>query len=591
MLKKTASSLFFFLFLCAGSQTELRAVRYYADDSGSDLNGGTNINFPLRTIQLAIDKMMPLSTASTCSVFPGLYAQKLVIRSNRNAGMMAVIALSNEKPVLDGAGATNTGVWITNARRLLIRGLCLRGYTNGILLRGAAQSNIIERCLVVSNKIYGIAVNSENADNNFIISNDISRTYISSGGGTGLYVNYADHNLISGNRVHNNDYGGIHLYWTAGSNVISKNEVYSNDSPGGIILSTMAHGNRLFANSVWENTFEGIWLSSHNNIVESNRVFGNLQHGIRTMSSSNCRIVKNRIWGHNYFGIYLDISEHYTVQSNTVSGTNQDDGIVLLRHCLNMDIGYNLFDRNRKRGMWLIEATNIRVFNNTVYDSRGSGIVLSNTAGITLVNNILLANGSGAGEYGIRSADGTGAYLAYNDFYANFSGPTQGGFIPGEGNLFADPLLETGTDLAIASAASPVIDKGLFIPGLTSGYCGTAPDMGWKESDFKAEADLLSPAGRPADTLEGAVVAPNPFQPARAKRDSVLFFNLTRDFDIRVFTLSGLEVARVSGTAGTGTFPWIPADRSGRALKSGVYIISVSNSRGEKKILKWALIR
>ena len=89
-----------------------------------------------------------------------------------------------------------------------------------------------------------------------------------------------------------------------------------------------------------------------------------------------------------------------------------------------------------------------------------------------------------------------------------------------------------------------------------------------------------------ATSLSEAVPAPSLF---RASRDSVLkFLNIPPSTVIRVYSVNGRRLfhRRVGGD-----FDWDVKSSSGKSLGSGVYIVHLIASDGEKKILKFLVIR
>ncbi len=128
----------------------------------------------------------------------------------------------------------------------------------------------------------------------------------------------------------------------------------------------------------------------------------------------------------------------------------------------------------------------------------GSGIYWSSFASGSVLNNIIISNGSSAGDYGIYINTTDSVFIAHNDLYGNQDGPTNnlgGGMIWGSGNTLEDPLINTMGDCEIMSESSPAVDSGTNIPGVITNYFGNGPDMGWLEfgtavSRFTYESDL-----------------------------------------------------------------------------------------------------
>lgn len=127
------------------------------------------------------------------------------------------------------------------------------------------------------------------------------------------------------------------------------------------------------------------------------------------------------------------------------------------------------------------------VLNNTFVNNGWGGVL--GGANMTVHNNIFYNNGRAA----LKNVSGSSA-PSHNLFFGNptdFDGTTDGG-----SNVFSDPLFtNTGSPPDFSSfqlgSGSPAIDTGLVVDnyytefGVTPpGYAGSAPDIGWFESDF-----------------------------------------------------------------------------------------------------------
>jgi len=88
--------------------------------------------------------------------------------------------------------------------------------------------------------------------------------------------------------------------------------------------------------------------------------------------------------------------------------------------------------------------------------------------------------------------------------------------------------------------------------------------------------------------LTGLIVYPNPFK--SSKHTEIIFKGLTRDAKIRIFTLSG-ELVREVDVRGQFSWSWDVKNDKGEDVARGIYVYLVTNSAGEKKIGKIAIIR
>ncbi|MBN1899016.1 MAG: right-handed parallel beta-helix repeat-containing protein, partial [Spirochaetes bacterium] len=202
-------------------------VSYYVDDDiGNDSSPGTFIQ-PFATIQKAADVMHTNLTVASCYIYPGTYFDSIEIFSNLNNGYMVFLKLSNDNPVLTGSSVSNHAFFITNSSRIIIQGLTITKYTQAILIQGISTNNFIIRNLFISNRWNSIYLNSDNADNNYILTNYIIGQAISAG----ISILDGDNNIIKSNFSFFN-IKGIHLGGNASNNYIIKNIVYTNGECG-----------------------------------------------------------------------------------------------------------------------------------------------------------------------------------------------------------------------------------------------------------------------------------------------------------------------------------------------------------------------
>ncbi len=84
------------------------------------------------------------------------------------------------------------------------------------------------------------------------------------------------------------------------------------------------------------------------------------------------------------------------------------------------------------------------------------------------------------------------------------------------------------------------------------------------------------------DLVEDNVYAyPNPVQPGYNGQITVV--GLTFDADVKILTTSGKLVAQ--GRSNGGTFTWDGCDSSGRRVASGIYMVAVAKSNGDKGVV------
>lgn len=131
------------------------------------------------------------------------------------------------------------------------------------------------------------------------------------------------------------------------------------------------------------------------------------------------------------------------------------------------------------------------------------------------------------------------------------------------------------------------------IPATTKVYWRiSALDTGMAASAYSPEqvavlsvSEATQGKGVPEGVSE-AVLAPNPFRrSSSAGKMSVVFYNIPAECGIRIFTVTGREVASLTARTGTGRFEWAVMDGKARPLKPGRYFCLLTDGRGGKKVL------
>ncbi len=358
---------------------------YVDDDSGDDFNIGT-FDEPFRTIQKAADKLSSgtFVSSATCYLFPGSYPEQVYIASNNNPGYMVFIKLSNTAPVLNGSLASNCALKITNASRIIISGLDICNYSNGIIIDGNSTNNLIQGNTIYSNFWQGIQINSDSADNNTIRGNTISGPNQVSG----IIINDGDYNTIISNTVDHSTVG-IVIASNASYNNIFRNSIYSNTAQG-IHLSSGPTFNTIGTNIIfgWNQDYGVILTDVENNTIISNRIFCNQLYGIYSWDFARYNnIINNTIYSNNNAGIYLDagMSDFYLIKNNSIYGLNQTYGIELLDSDWNTILS-NDISLNQNTGIYLngTSADN-NIYNNMIQRNGVNGVCI-NSSGISIIN-------------------------------------------------------------------------------------------------------------------------------------------------------------------------------------------------------------
>jgi uncharacterized repeat protein (TIGR01451 family) len=430
--------------------------------------------------------------------YPGVFAESVDLSGRTNLTVRSrdwYFNGINTSTIVYSAGYPYS-FQITNARLVKVSGFLMKkGSSEGFHIGGSAVSNTVEHNYVCSNAIWqGIFLDGNRVRQNIILSNEAAGADLIAG----VYVTDSDRNYIRGNRIHGTFSYGILLSGTSVSNEVSGNQSYSNNGFTGIYLSGAGvRANLVTGNSVY-GPGQGTGISIANavgNTVSQNRIVLNANYGVRLSgAAASNRITANSIASNSRFGVYSSSNRIIgnEIVSNIIRGPGQMTGVYFFRGTNNL-VARNLIRDNSSYGIHLNSlAFGDRILNNTIVRClTNSGILLANGASCTLANNIILSNGGDLSDYGVKTS--AASLVAYNNcVYGNFNGQTNGGgFTWGAGNIFTDPMIDTSGSCQIISAASPSVDNGVILAGVSAVYSGSAPDLGWKESIFTAAPPVL----------------------------------------------------------------------------------------------------
>jgi len=131
--------------------------------------------------------------------------------------------------------------------------------------------------------------------------------------------------------------------------------------------------------------------------------------------------------------------------------------------------------------------------------------------------------------------------------------------------------------------------RALSSPGEDYSYYFEAKDVCDAQAFGTPTKELSGPSLVLSANLEDLIVYPNPFEPTRG-HSGIVFAGLTIDANIRIFDLNGREILR-KDTIWQRNWNWDARNEQGQAVARGIYIYLVTNSQGEKKIGKIAVIK
>ncbi len=266
---------------------------------------GTCRGFPLRiVVGLAMLVIILLSgevsaqTISSCTTISSAGSYVLGADIKNNADTTCINITSNDV-IFDGNGYTITGngtgngIYINNARGVIVHNLNTRNFHNGIYLANSWGNNLANNT-ASSNNWHGIVL--ENSWNNNLANNTVSSNRES-----GFYLINSWNNSLAYNIAISNSQNGFYLINSWKNNLgnnLTDNTASSNDQSGIYLLDS--------------------WISN----LANNTVSSNNQSGLYLVNSWNSNLANNTISSNNQSGVYLEDSWNSDVYNNVFNNTN-----------------------------------------------------------------------------------------------------------------------------------------------------------------------------------------------------------------------------------------------------------------------------
>ncbi|MDD5066237.1 MAG: right-handed parallel beta-helix repeat-containing protein [bacterium] len=518
----------------------------------------------------------------------------------------------------------------------------------GILIAGSADSHYMGRNIIYSNEQYGIYLYANISP--FIISNEIyglNQDYGIYGTGPAMAVDSAQ---IKNNRIHDN--GGYGIYITNAANSLIYRNLMYNNTGAHVVFTGPSANNRLINNTIYHSlSSNGVqWQDSsagslYNNIFLSNGSRPN-HYAVRNTGSGTVRLGYNIFYGDSAGptnGLFswgkgnlfkdprLDTRTSFTLlssQSHAVDTGTNISGLSDIFNGTGPDMGWKESGFSYTLLYWkwatAVSTNQIDLAWEDLPNETGYTLYRSTSSQTNSSLRIasLAANQTNYSDTGLLP--GTFYYYWLKTYTNTYSSPYSSviftitfppapqwisalALSPEEVSLLWKNILNethyglyrhTEENPAAALLAADLsaeqtncLDTGLK-PATRYYYWLKAYNTSGGSVFSESISVLLPESSLVFHDLKATAIAPNPFQPRSGKQiDYVMFYHLTPEFEVSIFTLTGIKVAGYKARSRDGRYKWGVRDSRGKALRSGTYICYFTNPGKQEKYLKLVIIR
>ncbi|HZV62870.1 MAG TPA: right-handed parallel beta-helix repeat-containing protein [Methylophilaceae bacterium] len=510
------------------------ATTYYVANNGNDLNNGTSINTPLKTINRAMGKVV---AGDTVYVRGGTYREEInAYRGGTPGNYVTVAGYGDEVPVIKGSEIVTGWTlhagniwkktsWKYNSQQVFVdlkddAGLQQIGrpssaygsfeYPSPV---GSGLSSMMPGSFYydpASFTLYVWLPDGSNPNNHvmeastkrrlffmgasYIYLKGLAFRHTSSSAFTkqGAAVEVGAYSVMDRCDVQYTDFTGVTMgYLKTGAQLINSN--ISNNGNSGV-NAPASYDFRIAGNIINRNNtrnFNPLWHAG--GFKGASKAWGTL---------SNNEVAYNK--GSGIWFDYANSGNKIVVNNNYVHDNGPKEAGIFMEVTKNAVIYNNIVANNERRGIYVSASDNVRVLNNTINGTKGyAGVEINGMprGTATLTNNSLFNNiiSNGTSKYDLFVAKNNGTTILnnttdYNNYYRAGAVQLSNGSIystleawkkaslQDKNSLNVDPAYvmtaKTAATQLVVAATSPVVNAGMLLSDVKSDFLDVARPSG-----------------------------------------------------------------------------------------------------------------
>lgn len=384
---------------------------YYVSATGSNTNSGS-ISDPFKTIQSGVSALKP---GDTLLIRGGTYSEKVTIpNSGSSDGLITVKNYPGEKVIISGANTAGANLTISNKSYIRIEGLDLCNNSGNDTPKGISISGAGTDIQIVNNKVYGITsssnahgiavygTNSTTPVTNLLIEgNEIYDCKLGQSESLVLNGNVTKFKVIN-NKIHDNDNIGIDFIGYEGTAGSGETDRARDGLCAGNIVYNISSKNNPTYNDYGA---DGIYVDGGKNIIIEGNYVRNCDIGIELASEHKGKTTDNITVRNN---LILDCTNYAAL---VFGGASTSNGT----------------------------ATNIKIYNNTVYNADTALVVANANSSTNEVKNNIFNKANTV----IEGNKGNNIIENNMTLNAQFVNPSSGDFELKEGS----PCIDAGVSV------------------------------------------------------------------------------------------------------------------------------------------------